>query len=106
VVQYRNNETRKGCTMSSKKTTDKTEIRKILHSYMLAPNEQRANFLVAIFTREHRAGGTIYEGARPLSACTYEDGDTRYTLTNGDSNYTEPVASVKLSFIEYVEELV
>lgn len=76
-----------------------------MHAYMLAPGEQYAPFLATIFTREHRPEGTIFEGARPLSAATDADGETTYTLTNGDSGYTRPIAAVKLSGVEYVETL-
>lgn len=76
-----------------------------MHAHMLAPSEQRAPFLATIFTREHRPGGTVFEGARPLSASTDSNGETTYTLTNGDSGYTRPIAEVKLSRVEYVETL-
>lgn len=86
-----------------KKVTDKSEIRKILHEYMLNP-KRRESFLFEIFSREHRQGGIIYEGARPLSSSTTSD-ETTYTLTNGSSGYTQPIAVLKLSQIEYVTEL-
>jgi hypothetical protein len=91
--------------MSYCRITDRAKLREVMHAHMLRPEQQRAPFLVVIFTREHRPGGTIFEGARPLSACTEED-DTCYTLTNRDSDYCRPIATVKLSGIEYVEVLV
>lgn len=90
--------------MSLIRITDKDKIREAMHAHMLRPGKQRAPFLVTIFTREHCQNGITYEGARPLSAIT-ETADTRYTLTNGDSGYTQPIAIVKLSEIECVEVL-
>ncbi len=48
--------------------TDKSKIRETLDAYMRHPEKQRAPYLVTIFSREHRAGGIIYEGLRPISA--------------------------------------
>lgn len=92
--------------MSLNRITDKAKIREAMHAHMLHPEKQRAPFLVTIFSREHRPGGIIYEGARPISASFIADGvDTTYTLTDSDSDYTRPIAAVKLSGIEYVELL-
>jgi hypothetical protein len=90
--------------MSLRRITDNAKIREVMHAHMLHPELQRAPFIVAIFTREHRPGGIVYEGARPMGASTF-DSETLYTLTNGDSGYTRPIANVKLSGIEYVELL-
>ena len=88
--------------------TDKAKIREIMHAYMLKPHEQKAPRIAAIFSREHRKGGIIYEGARVISACTIESHElnglmiareTEYTIMSG---YRE---SLKLSLIEYIEIL-
>lgn len=90
--------------MAFDRITDKAEIRKVMHAHMLAPEKQRAPFLATISTREHRPGGITFEGSRPLGSNT-DDNDTTYTLTNMDSGYNTPIATVKLSAIEYVETL-
>lgn len=89
---------------------------------MLKPEEQKAPWIVAIFSREHRRGGIIYEGARVRSSCTTEpynynlidnngqmsieradDGrfvmprETEYTISIDDNRTT-----LKLSLIEYI----
>lgn len=96
--------------MSLIRITDKDKIQETLRGLMLAPHEQPAPFFASLFTREHRPGGIIYEGARPMSSSTDYDNNNKvieitYALTNGDSNYTRPIAYVKLSYIEYVEIL-
>lgn len=91
--------------MALKRTTKKSEIQKLMYAYMLESEIQRAPFLVAIFVRQHHPGGIIFEGARPLSASTEESGEITYVLTNCDSRYMLPIATVKLSGIEYVETL-
>ncbi len=84
--------------------TDPQQIRETLDAYMKAPDEQRASFLATIFSREHRPGGIIYEGHRPIAACQTDDERT-YTLSTSDSNYQLGIAALKLSTIEYVETL-
>jgi len=80
------------------------QIRDSLDAYMKEPEKQRAPFLVTIFSREHRPGGIIYEGHRPIGAC--QTGNERtYSLSNGDSGYRLLVAALKLSTIEYIETL-
>ena len=87
------------------------QIRSVMHAHMLAPGEQRAPFLATIKLSKGQlwnghvaTGGAIIEGARPLSAYT-DDGDTTYTLTNSDSGYCQPIGTVKLSGLDYVEVL-
>jgi len=87
-------------------TTDKAEIKRVMHDHMLRPYEQFAPFLVEIMTREFRKGGTTFEGARPIGACEdLETGEVTYTLSNGDSNYSLAIGIVKLSGIEYISTL-
>jgi len=87
-------------------TTDKAEIKRVMHDHMLRPDEQVAPFLVEIMTREFRKGGTTFEGARPIAACVNcETGEVTYTLSNGDSNYNLSIGTVKLSEIEYISTL-
>jgi hypothetical protein len=70
---------------------------------MMEIEEQPAPFLIEIFSREHRPGGIIYEGARPIGAVQDNTtGERTYALSNGDSNYQSPIASVNVKFIEYV----
>ena len=96
--------------MSFRRITDKETIRKLMDAYMLRPGEQPAPFLASIGVRR----GCVWNGrtkssplavdlARPLSATEGEDGERVYTLTNGDSRYTEPIGVVKLSEVEYIE---
>ena len=77
---------------------DKERIREVLHDYMLRPQDQKCSWIVAIFSRQYRDGGDIYEGAKVISSCTDEAGEVTYSFTIGDS----PVRSLKLSLIEYI----
>jgi hypothetical protein len=88
-----------------KRITDPQKIRETLDTYMREPEKQRARFLVTIFSREHRAGGIIYEGHRPIAACETQDRGRSYTLATSDSNYQRGCAFLKLDSIEYVEVL-
>lgn len=84
--------------------TDPKQIRETLDAHMKEPEKQIAPFLATIFSREHRPGGIIYEGHRPIAAC--QTGDERtYTLSTSDSNNQLGIAALKLSSIEYVETL-
>lgn len=88
-----------------KRTYDQKKIEEILRRYMRDPAYQK-RFLVEIYSNEHRMGGIIYEGARPLSIITdCVANEVRFTLTNGDSGYSQPIATLKLSGIRYVSEL-
>lgn len=79
------------------------KIAETLRAHMLRPEEQRAPFLATIFDKP---SNIIYEGARPISACTsQEDSTVIFTLSNSDSNYQRPIGSVNLNDIEYVEVL-
>jgi hypothetical protein len=78
---------------------NKEKIREVMHSYMLKPIEQKAPWIVEIFSRQYRKGGNIYEGAKVIGASTdAKSGETIYSLTIGDSL----VPSLKLSLIEYI----
>jgi hypothetical protein len=81
---------------------DRTKIAEVLRAHMLKPNEQRAPFLATIFDKP---SNLIYEGARPISACTDHEGTTVFTLSNSDSNYRSPIGSVNLNDIQYIEVL-
>jgi len=105
VSTTRNVQRKQGLVMTFRRITENDEIRSTMNSYMLTPDQQRAPFLATIFTREHRPGGMIYEGTRPLSASTDAVGETTYSLTNSDSGYSRPIAHIKLSGVEYVEVL-
>lgn len=80
------------------------EIRKTLDAYMNNLQNQSASFLATIFSREHRLGGVIYEGHRPIAACQTDAART-YTLATSDSNYQLGCVVLNLSAIEYVETL-
>lgn len=83
--------------------TEQGKIAEVLRAHMLRPDEQRAPFLATIFDQQ---SNIIYEGARPISACTnHEDSSTVFTLSNSDSNYTQSIGSVNLNNIKYVEVL-
>lgn len=84
--------------------TDPQQIRSTLDAYIKEPEKQRASFLATIFSREHRPGGIIYEGHRPI-AVSQTDNDRTYTLSTSASNYQRSVCAVKLSGIEYIESL-
>lgn len=91
--------------MISNRITDKETILSILRKYLA--RETKCIFLVEIFSREHRPGGIIFEGATPLSICTEVAlGEVYIALTNGDVNYCRPIATLKLSQIEYITELI
>lgn len=77
---------------------DKAKIREVMHAHMLQPKEQKAPWICEIFSREHRAGGWIYECAKVVSACSEEGGETTYTLSIDG----HMMPSLKLSLIEYV----
>jgi len=84
--------------------TDQQQIRETLDAYMREPEKQRTPFLATIFSLEHRPGGIIYEGHRPISAC--QTGDERtYALATSGSKYQSCCAALKLSGIEYIETL-
>lgn len=85
--------------------TDPEKIRETLDAYMKEPEKQRASFLVTIFSREHRPGGIIYEGHRPIGAVT-SDAGRRYCLGTRDDGYSRSVASLNLDQIEYIETLI
>lgn len=99
--------------MSFKRITDKEEIRRLMDAYMLRPGEQPAPFLASIrvprgsvWNGRTMSSPLVIEGPRPLRAVAgEEDGERVYTLTNSDSRYTRAIGDVKLSEIEYVEEL-
>lgn len=80
--------------------TDPTEIAQVMRNYMLEPEKERVPFLAVI---ELRKPWLIYEGARPLASSSKPDGDTTYTLTNGDSDYTASIGSVELSNIKSIQ---
>ena len=82
--------------LESKRIRDKSKIRELMDAHMLNPDEQKAPWLVEIFTREHRKGGDIFEGARVVSACT-EDNEKTYQIMIDQSSF-----QLKLSLIEYV----
>jgi hypothetical protein len=84
--------------------TDPQKIRETLDKHMMEPEKQRAPFLVTIFSREHRPGGIIYEGHRPIAACQTPNVRS-YTLATSGSNYQRGCAFLKLSGIEYIEVL-
>lgn len=87
-----------------KRITDPEQIKKILNSYMLEPSKQSAPFLLTIFSREHRSGGIIYEGHRPISAIQTET-ERIYCLSTSDSNYQRGEVLLNLSYIEYIQTL-
>lgn len=80
------------------------KIRETLDAFMKEPEKQRAPFLATIFSREHRPGGIIYEGHRPIGAVITDD-DKKYCLGTMDDGYSSTVASLHLSKIEYIETL-
>ena len=105
--------------------TDKERIREIMHAHMLKPHEQKAPWITAIFSREHRKGGIIYEGAKVISSCTIEPYNYRIVDNNGqmsieivsdpdanclimprETEYTISIGTdrtiLKLSLIEYI----
>ena len=75
---------------------DKAKIREVLDAHMLRPKEQRAPWVAAIFTREHRRGGNRFEDATILSACAEGDEKTYQVIIGAESWL------LKLSLIEYV----
>lgn len=89
--------------------TEKPEIRKTLHAYMLKIEDQLASFIPVIkmikganWNDRIIVGGLSIEGSRPFGAATSEN-ETIYTLTNSDSNYSLAIGSIKLSEIEHIE---
>ena len=97
--------------MPFKRIDDTIKIKAILDAYTRNPTEQEPNFIACIHLRrgvvwkghEHK-GGLQVEGARPLSSSTSGE-KTTYTLTNSDSNYTQPIGTVDLSDIVLIEQL-
>lgn len=91
--------------MLSARITDKETILGIFRKYLA--RQTKCRFLVEIFTREHRPGGIIFEGAAPLSIYSEcATGEYHITLTSSDSDYCRPIATLKLSQIEYITELI
>lgn len=89
--------------------TDKDEIMRQLRLWLLTPQERNVPFIMLIFCNSGvnwngrtLQGGLNIEGSRPLSIASSDD-ETNITLTNGDSNYTQMIGSVKLSEIGYIE---
>jgi len=87
----------------TRRITDKAEIKKVMHEYMYHPFQMNPSFITTVFTREQRPGGIIYEGVRPIGACTDINFNVTYTLANSDSGYQRPIAIVRLDKIEYIE---
>jgi hypothetical protein len=94
-------------------TRDKAVIEARLRAYMNDPGAQPSSSVPGIRLRRGVewngrvfAGGLHVEGARPMSALTdCATGEVTFALTNGDSGYTRPIGSAKLSDVEYIEEL-
>lgn len=91
------------------RVTDKDEIMKQLRLWLLEPQKRNVPYVMLIFCNpgvnwNGRAitGGLNIEGSRPLSISTAGD-EVTISLTNGDSQYTAIIGSVKLSEIGYLE---
>jgi hypothetical protein len=80
----------------SSRVRDQATIRKILHRHLLEKDKLPVPWLCEIFSRQHRPGGIIYEGAIVLSALT-TDTETTYQIMIDDHS-----TQLKLSLIEYV----
>ncbi len=94
------------------KHTDIAEIRAVLRDYMFSPEKQAAPFLLEIKAKRgviwngHVCrGGLSIEGARPFGCATSADGDSLFSLTNSDSNYSLLIGALKLSDIESIETM-
>jgi hypothetical protein len=84
--------------------TNPQKIREVLDGYVKEPEKQKVPFVAAIFSRQHRPGGTVYEGHRPIAAWQFQD-DRAYTLATSDTNYKAAAAVLNLKGIEYIEVL-
>lgn len=91
--------------------TDPTRFLEILRRYLLEAPTLKPTFIPSISCKrgvvwngEEIKGGLTIEGSRPLSICTEgESGEVRITFTNGDSQYTRPIGTVRLDEIEYMD---
>lgn len=85
----------------TRKITNADEIRATLDLYMKAPPHE---LIVEIFSCEHRPGGIIYEGHRPIAAAEFE-GVRSYTLATSDTRYQQGCAVLRLQHIEWLSVL-
>ena len=83
--------------MSFKKYQSPKEIQIIMDFFL----HQKTGFIVEVQDKE---SNTIFEGVRPIGAATNEKGKS-YSLSNGDSQYQQSIAQVKLDQISKVSLL-